>query len=604
MRRRLSLRYPIDAYPVGIALGATALGLVPFVLVLPWWLVAAAWIGVAYLRTFCAFAQHNHAHLPVFRAPLLNRAFDVLLTLNTGYATAVWELQHVRGHHRQYLHPDGDVASPYRPGTREPVSRWLYALRGNLTIHRDAVRVGLAEGRAGRKTLLPKLAFELSVQLALTGLLVAWRPWLGVAFFVVPNAVLCWMVWWESYPHHVGLPTTSAYDATVTIESRAYNRMTFNVGHHAAHHVKPTLHWSLLPAQTEKMRRRLDPRTIRGEYATVAGRVRLGPRRREAQTEDYRPGEGIFAAMVGDSTVRDFAIASSAFMLHRQWFGNQRNPFLAGAADSPIDGVFERLARLGPARAVEYARSGASVGAARTWWRRHFQWIANVATMAGQVDELLREPRFPDLTLIWMGHNNLDFVTELPRFSPSGDLEAASERIACAFADAFRAELTRLVERARWKPGPSAIVVYGLVNPVATRHARDVARERRRRDRRLYPYLEKTEARFPPLRPEHGDRLVALSQRLSRELESVVSEVRARLRAPSRVHVSYSDATARMDFSRPELLSDVDAWHASESGKALIAASLFEGLAPALDFLATDPGVLRRERSEATGTED
>jgi beta-carotene hydroxylase len=274
MKYRGILKYRVDALPVGIVLATTALALTPFVWAMPPWLIAVIWLGVVYLRTFCAFSQHNHAHLPVFRAWILNRLYDAALTQNTGYPTALWELHHNRGHHRNFLKPDDDVASVFYRGTREAMPRWLFALRGNLTIHRDAVRIGLAEGRLRRETLLPKLAFELLAQAAIVAALACYRPWLAVAFFVVPNALLAWLVWWESYPHHLGMPTTSAYDASMTIESPAYNRVTFNVGHHAAHHQKPTLHWSLLPAQTAKIRPLLHEASIRKEYATAATRWR------------------------------------------------------------------------------------------------------------------------------------------------------------------------------------------------------------------------------------------------------------------------------------------------------------------------------------------
>jgi len=312
---------------------------------------------------------------------------------------------------------------------------------------------------------------------------------------------------------------------------------------------------------------------------------RLSWQGREARTPDYRPGAGLYAAMLGDSTVRDFAIASPPVMFWRQWFGNQRNPFL-DRVDDDLDSIFERLARRGPTRVVEYACSGASVGEARTWSRRRFQWMANVKTLSEQIEDLERRTPFPDLTLVWIGHNNLDFVTQLPRFSRSGDLSVAMEGIAMAFAAAFRRDLARLIEGAGRSGRPAAIVVYGLVNPEATRQARDEARTIRAEDRSRYRYLEVAEGRFPPLRPEHGDRLVTLSRRVSAELERAVDELGGASSVPPHVHVLYSDTTARVDFSRAELLSDDDAWHASYEGKVLLADALFDGLAPALEILA------------------
>ena len=33
----------------------------------------------------------------------------------------------------------------------------------------------------------------------------------SVPFFVVPNVFVALMVWWESYPHHLEMPMTSAF---------------------------------------------------------------------------------------------------------------------------------------------------------------------------------------------------------------------------------------------------------------------------------------------------------------------------------------------------------------------------------------------------------
>lgn len=306
---------------------------------------------------------------------------------------------------------------------------------------------------------------------------------------------------------------------------------------------------------------------------------------REARTADYRPGAGVCVAMLGDSTVRDFAIGSSFEMLAKQWLGNQRNPFLNGDPSVAVDSIFERLARRGPARAVEYARSGASVGPPRTLIRRQFQWLANVRTLDGQIRELLAEPVFPDLVLVWIGHNNLDFVTECSRFSSRGDLDEACEGIRRVFSQHFRADLQRLLQAAHALARRTAIVVYGLVNPEATRRARDRARALRAARAGLFPYMQKSEQRFPPLRPEHGDRLLELSRALSFDMRREVEALQASFGPLPQVRLSYSDATARVELCEPNHLHEADAWHASEAGKRLLADALFEGISPALPFI-------------------
>ena len=270
------LKYRVDATPVLLVIGASALALVPFLGPLPSWALLGLWLLVFYSRTFAAFAQHNHAHLPVFNWKLLNWLYDVLLTQNTGYPTALWELHHNRGHHRHFLDPDRDVAAIVYPGTTRVMSRSMYALRGNLRIHRDAIRIGREEARSGRKSLLPKLLAESMVQTLLTGLLLAWNWQIAIAFVVVPNFLSAWLIWWQSYPHHHQMPCTTIYDGSMTVERATYNRVTFNIGHHTAHHEKPTLHWSLLPARTARIRARIHPDCLRDGHQTVGNGLGKG----------------------------------------------------------------------------------------------------------------------------------------------------------------------------------------------------------------------------------------------------------------------------------------------------------------------------------------
>jgi len=281
------LRYGVERWPVGLVCLVSCLALVPFLRPLPVWQLAPIGVAVAYLRTFCAFVQHNHAHLPVFRHQPLNRLFDVLLAQNTGYATALWQLHHNLGHHRHYLDPASDVARVTRTGKQVRMSRWFYALRGNLTIVPDSIRIALAEKPAIRGALLRRLAVDLLLQLAITAALCAWQPALTFWFFVLPNLLASFLVWWESYPHHLDMPATDAYDASMTSESRAYNRFTFNIGHHTAHHQKPTLHWSLLPAHTEKIRHLIHSSCIRTTHTTLG--------RRWLRTKPQRPADATAA---------------------------------------------------------------------------------------------------------------------------------------------------------------------------------------------------------------------------------------------------------------------------------------------------------------------
>ncbi|MBI3555808.1 MAG: fatty acid desaturase [Deltaproteobacteria bacterium] len=276
------LKYNIDVQPVAMVLVTVGLSLLPFFVAMPVWFLVPYFVLVIFAKSFIPFAQHNHAHLAIFNSKALNHVFDVFLTQCTGYPTALWELHHTRGHHRNFLTPELDVARIIDLKTGQVMSRWRYALNGNMTIHRDSIQIGKEEGRQGRKPLLAKLYGEIAVQTAITLALLAWHPWLALTFFVIPNTFNSFMIWWESYPHHLGVPTTSLYDASVTIESRSYNLQTLNLGHHTAHHEKPTLHWSLLPARTEAIRSRIPEMCVHEEYSR-SSKVQLAETRRKSE---------------------------------------------------------------------------------------------------------------------------------------------------------------------------------------------------------------------------------------------------------------------------------------------------------------------------------
>jgi fatty acid desaturase len=281
--RTLFFRYRSDVRPVAWVLLAAMLTLLPFVLTpvmtqrlgMPTphvvGVLTVVWFVSLWARCRGPYSQHNHGHLPVFGSSLLNGLYDAVLTFITGYPTALWELHHNIGHHRRFLTPEDDVASIVDPKTGRPYSRLGYTVRGNLTIHRDALRIARAEAARGRPKLLRKLSLELAVQIAVLGALAAWDVKLTLLAVVIPNVLAGALVWWESYVHHLGVPSTSIYDGSVTTTGKWFNHRNFNIGHHTAHHEKPTLHWSLLPGRTAVIAAKIPEACWRGETPGPGG---------------------------------------------------------------------------------------------------------------------------------------------------------------------------------------------------------------------------------------------------------------------------------------------------------------------------------------------
>ena len=66
-------------------------------------------------------------------------------------------------------------------------------------------------------------------------------------FFVVPWIVILFGMANNNYDHHQGCKMTNAYDSANNFTTFYYTTLSFNVGYHVAHHLNPSLHWSLLP---------------------------------------------------------------------------------------------------------------------------------------------------------------------------------------------------------------------------------------------------------------------------------------------------------------------------------------------------------------------
>ena len=86
-----------------------------------------------------------------------------------------------------------------------------------------------------------------------------------------------------------------------------------------------------------------------------------------------------------------------------------------------------------------------------------------VQHFSSQVDSLLSLDRFPDLTLVWIGHNNLDWVQSCNIENGQG-AESVAEELVKSFSAAYRGQLKRIVAASSEALHPSAIVVFGVIN--------------------------------------------------------------------------------------------------------------------------------------------
>jgi lysophospholipase L1-like esterase len=287
-------------------------------------------------------------------------------------------------------------------------------------------------------------------------------------------------------------------------------------------------------------------------------------------------------AMLGDSVCMGIYISSPWSTFWRAHTRRQSNWF-AGSALPALRSVSTRLEEITPFVAMEYAGIGAVVDD-QCKRPNFFRRILGTRNFSGQVSQLLAARRFPDLILISIGHNNVDWAWGCP----PDELEIPERRLrrqAEAVRQNYARELRRLVERAHTERHRVAVIVFGLVNFDSYFKGRAMAERLRQSDAALYPHLETTYKYFVSFHPAYRRNLVRLAAMMNEELRGIVEELNREFQNTGPLQLQYSEALAKADLSRAELLHPVDGWHASAEGHNVLAEAVFNDLNAALRFL-------------------
>ena len=110
------------------------------------------------------------------------------------------------------------------------------------------------------KTLL-RIFFVLVV-LTILGLALYYNPVNAFLCILLPGFIALVHTSWATYEHHAGHYPTNHYDASFNITNRVYNFLTCNLGYHTAHHKRPGVHWSMLPAYHESIKHQIPSNQI------------------------------------------------------------------------------------------------------------------------------------------------------------------------------------------------------------------------------------------------------------------------------------------------------------------------------------------------------
>ena len=292
-------------------------------------------------------------------------------------------------------------------------------------------------------------------------------------------------------------------------------------------------------------------------------------------------------AMMGDSLTQNFhfsSLASSFWRARTQW---RKNWFLdTDPNPESVFSVYERLEHFTPLVATEYNGAGALVAPPQSQEDLRKR-LVRARNLPGQVRQVLRRKRFPDLIMIWIGHNNLDWVHGLgeeERRHPERRLQA----IATKFRVNYTESLQGLIDRAKTENHKAAIVVFGLANIGGYLKARRQAEILHAENPKLYPHFNSGYRNFESLKPLYQKNTARLSLMLNAEMRAMVADLNRELNNSDHVRIEYSNALTKIDLSHLELLNAVDAWHPSIEGHKVLAQAAFNALRPSLVFVGIE----------------
>ena len=293
-------------------------------------------------------------------------------------------------------------------------------------------------------------------------------------------------------------------------------------------------------------------------------------------------------AMVGDSLSKNFYISSPASMFWRARTERQKNWFLdTDPSPGSVDSLYERIGNVTPLVATEYTTAGALVAPARAT-EALVRRLARTQNLRRQITRLTHAKRFPDVVLLWIGHNNTDWAERLTgaeRSNPSKSLR----RLAQEFGASYANELEVLIDRAGKEKHPVAIVVFGLADFRTFFEMRREAAAAHARDPTRYPYYDASCRYFESLQPANQKNTTQLGLMMNEELRKMVAKLRRQRLANSNVRLEYSDALWRVDLSNLRTFNSLDAWHPSILGHDMLAKKAFNAIAPSLAFVGVNP---------------
>lgn len=217
----------------------------------PWYIAAPLILLNCVFSFFCATIVHNTIHCPMFTNRKANQVMQVILSFTYGHPVSAYVPGHNFSHHK-YTQTDKDSIRTTKARFKWNLLNQLfffYLMSGDILKSeiRFVRRMYKEKPRWFRQYLIESILLN-SVRITL--LIVDWQKFLLVV--LIPHQYAAWGIVGTNYWQHEGCDENHPYNHSRNFTGKVLNWFAFNNGYHGIHHMRPGLHWSLLPQFHEK----------------------------------------------------------------------------------------------------------------------------------------------------------------------------------------------------------------------------------------------------------------------------------------------------------------------------------------------------------------
>ncbi len=198
------------------------------------------------LSFFCATIVHNTIHCPIFKNRKLNKVFQVILSFTYGHPVSAYVPGHNFSHHKYTQSQKDNIRTSKARFKWNFLNQLFFFYIMSLDILKAEMRFTKKMRKEKPRWYRQYMLENILLNLAKVALFII-NPLAFLLVVFIPHQYAAWGIVGTNYWQHEGCDENHAYNHSRNFTGKFLNFFAFNNGYHGMHHLRPGLHWSLLP---------------------------------------------------------------------------------------------------------------------------------------------------------------------------------------------------------------------------------------------------------------------------------------------------------------------------------------------------------------------